>query len=167
MQERTLDAVFREAAASSRRWFYNKTGDADLAEELTAAAFLRLCIYYADKPGVDVDANLLHIINYGLLHNHLRTQRSRGRKKPLEELEPSTYVELDQLERSLFTQELNAHLASLPVRERTELTLWLLRGLTVREIAAIVGGDYTRVSRRISRALKRLEKEVLSEPIAV
>lgn len=166
VQERTLDAVFRESAATSRNWFFYKTGNHDLADELTAAAFERLCIYYSDKPEIDVDKNLLHIINYGLLWNHNRTLKHFVPYEN-EQGQQEQQGHFSSPEDHSFAQLLNDHLRSLPKRERAELTLWLLRGLTVREIASILGGDYTRVSRRIARELKRLEKEVLNESIAV
>lgn len=162
MHKHTLDEVFRKSATSSRNWFLYKTGDHDLADELTAAAFERLCIYYSDKPGIDVDKNLLHVINYGLLSNYNRTLKNFV---PLyEEERPKQFSSPEDND---FAKLLNNHLRSLPKRERAELTLWLMRGLTVREIASILGGDYTRVWRRITRELKRLEKEVLNESVTV
>jgi RNA polymerase sigma-70 factor (ECF subfamily) len=151
LYERYRNPVFRFA--------YRLLGSVELAEDVTHDCFLSLI----RRPG-NFDPSRGHLRTYlfsAARNLSLKYFRSSGREASLDELseEPPVPIREQPLRRLLneeLSQKVEEAVFSLPPLQREALVLFEYEGLTLSEIAEIVGTDVGAVKARLHRARERL-----------
>jgi RNA polymerase sigma-70 factor, ECF subfamily len=139
------------------QYAYRRTGDANLAQDITAATFekaMRSLHRYRYR-GISFAAWLYRIARNEILLN-LRKQRLLAFLNP--RLKSDADTEVQALDRSDATR-IRAAMQRLPDRDRDLLTLRFWEGLSSIEVAAVVGCSITTLYVRLHRALAKLRKE--------
>lgn len=97
---------------------------------------------------------------YKIAHNtFLDRKKAHQYHEELEEAErqpDSTFA----ADRTFDHQELYAAIATLPVKERTALLLFYLKGYSIKEIAQITGCHALAVRKQLSRGREQLKKRI-------
>ena len=155
LYERHRNAVFRFA--------YRMLGSVETAEDVTHDCFLSLI---RRPQGFAASRGGLRTYLYGVTRNlSLKYFRTAGRESALDDLsvEPAVPVRELPLRRVLdeeLTQKIKAAVTSLPPLQREALVLFEYEGLTLSEIAEIVGADVGAVKARLHRARERLRSSL-------
>lgn len=153
LYERHRNAVFRFA--------YRMSGSVENAEDLTHDCFLSLIKRMASfEPG---RASLRTYLLAATRNLWLKQLRTLGRESALDEFDENDFVAADKAplgrlldgEMSLKVAEA---VASLPPLQREALVLFEYEGLSLNEIAGMVGSDVGAVKARLYRARERLRK---------
>lgn len=153
LYERHRDAVFRFA--------YRISGSVENAEDLTHDCFLSLIKRMASfEPG---RASLRTYLLAATRNLWLKQLRTLGRESALDEFDENDFVAISKAplgrllddEMSLKVAEA---IASLPPLQREALVLFEYEGLSLNEIASMVGSDVGAVKARLHRARERLRK---------
>jgi RNA polymerase sigma-70 factor, ECF subfamily len=153
LYERHRNAVFRFA--------YRMSGTVENAEDLTHDCFLSLIKRVASfEPG---RASLRTYLLAATRNLWLKQLRTLGRESALDEFDENDFVAADKAplgrlldgEMSLKVAEA---VASLPPLQREALVLFEYEGISLNEIASLVGSDVGAVKARLYRARERLRK---------
>ena len=141
-----------EAAALvlyARRWF----GQAE-AEEVVQEAFMKLA-QQRTRPG-HVRGWLYTTVRHAAISRIRSSSRRRAREEKVSEDEPGCFERHpgDYLDAKTAQQALD----TLPANEKEIVTLRIWAGLTLKEIAGIVGGSVPTVFRQYRAALGRLRE---------
>jgi RNA polymerase sigma factor (sigma-70 family) len=160
MRDDEFDRLYEEHAQGLFGFLVYRTGDRQLAEDLTADAFER-----ALRGGRLFDRRRashktwLYAIALNLLKDHGRRQTAEGRA--LERVgtpaPPSDPVALDRVDQH---DELGRALATLSPEEREAIALRYGADLTLPEIATVTHEPLTTVEGRVYRALGKLREEL-------
>jgi RNA polymerase sigma-70 factor (ECF subfamily) len=142
------------------------THSTSYSEDLVQEAFLRIWkgadSWSAAKGTVK---SWLFKIAYNLTMDFLRKQALQN---SYQESLKSSVSEVHSLERSLLAAEqkkqLHQALFDLPERQRTALTLFLVNGLTGREVAAVLELTIEASDSLLARARRNLKKTIQQEP---
>jgi len=153
LYERHRQPVFRFA--------YRLLGSMEMAEDITHDCFLGLI----RKPAnFDPSRASLRTYLYGAARNLVMKQfRSAGRESALDDLLDDPLVpEREAPLRRVLDQELSAIVKEavfmLPPLQREALVLFEYEGLSLAEIAVVVGSDIGAVKARLHRALERVRR---------
>ncbi|HZE72452.1 MAG TPA: RNA polymerase sigma factor [Pyrinomonadaceae bacterium] len=153
LYERHRQPVFRFA--------YRLLGSMEMAEDITHDCFLGLI----RKPAnFDPSRASLRTYLYGAARNLVMKQfRSAGRESALDDLLDDPLVpEREAPLRRVLDQELSAIVKEavfmLPPLQREALVLFEYEGLSLAEIAVVVGSDIGAVKARLHRARERLRR---------
>jgi RNA polymerase sigma factor (sigma-70 family) len=136
-----------------------RTGDRALAEDLLADAFeraLRSRVKYDRRRGSE--KTWLYAIALNLLRDHAR--RAAAESRALERI--PVPGEVDAFAGVEARDELGRGLAALSGEEREAIALRFGAGLTVPEIAHVLGEALTTVEGRVYRALRKLREALAS-----
>ena len=144
-------------------FFLKRTGDRDLAEDLTQEVFLRVMRYWAsfDPARGERGAWL-----FGVAANAYKSYlagRGRIEDPGLEEgqlVDELRRSPADEVEASVTAREILVVVADLPEPERSVLSLHRLEGKTLEETAAITGLSRRTVSRKMAGALSVLKERL-------
>lgn len=156
LYEHHRDAIFRFA--------YRLLGSVELAEDVTHDCFLGLI----KRPrGFDPVKASLRTYLYAAARNlSMKHFRQRGQEITVEELpdEPGPTPATDEPLRRLLDEELatmvRAAIAGLVPLQREALVLFEYEGLSLAEIASVVGADVGTVKARLHRARQGLRKSL-------
>jgi RNA polymerase sigma-70 factor, ECF subfamily len=155
LYERHRSAIFRFA--------YRLLGAAELAEDVTHDCFLSLI----RKPGnFDPQRASLRTYLYAAARNlAMKYFRSQGRETAIDDLsEPPSVPRRESPLRRLLEEELitkvREAVADLPPLQREALVLFEYEGLSLSEIAGVVGTDVGAVKSRLHRARERLRNSL-------
>ncbi len=154
-EEKTYSAIFREYAKTLHNYLYYKTGNLDLAQDLTQEAFTKLwqncktVLFHTAKGYVFKTANNL-LINH---HNHQKVvfkfqtlpQKDRSHESP-------EYL----LEEKELKQRLEAAIAALPEKQRVVFLMSRIEKKTYKEIAELLSISKQAVEKRMYNALDAL-----------
>lgn len=141
------------------------TGNSDDAADLTQQVFLQALGAipgYRDR-GLPFSAWLFRIARNVAVSAHRRVRADLSLDAMEERLQPRSLEDVE--ERAIHNEELarlRALIAGLCPEERELITLRFMSGLTIEEIASVVGGSRSTVHRRLSHILQTL-KERYSE----
>lgn len=160
-------AAFRELYERHRqpifRFAYRLLGSVELAEDVTHDCFLGLI----KKPeNFDSSRASLRTYMYAAVRNlALKQFRSAGREEALDELSDAPLVpEREAPLRRMLDDELSAIVQeavhNLPPLQREALILFEYEGLSLNEIAGVVGSDVGAVKARLHRARERLRNSL-------
>jgi RNA polymerase sigma-70 factor (ECF subfamily) len=152
-----MSAHIQEHYDKVYRYCYFKVGNSTLAEDLTQEAFLK---YLAQDSYIECGKQLAYL--YTIARNLCAA--AFRKKQPQEltgEVPDTAAIELQELQelRIAIRQELNA----LPEQEQELLLLRYANGLSVGEIAAVLGISRFAVYRRTSTALSILKAVLRKE----
>lgn len=153
LYERHRDAVFRFA--------YRISGSVENAEDLTHDCFLSLIKRMASfEPG---RASLRTYLLAATRNLWLKQLRTLGRESALDEFDENDFVAISKAPLGrLLDDEMSLKVAeavaSLPPLQREALVLFEYEGLSLNEIASMVGSDVGAVKARLHRARERLRK---------
>lgn len=126
-------------------------GDADLAREVAAEAFVRALERWDRVEAMDSPAAWTYRVGVNLLRRRLRRVAFEGRLRPEDEAPaPPPAIE----------SELWDAVRALPVRQRTAVALRYLCDLPQGEIAAVMGVSAGTVSATLTAARRRLAAEL-------
>ena len=156
LYERHRNAVFRFA--------YRLLGSVEMAEDVTHDCFLSLI---RRPENFDPSRGRLRTYLYSAARNlSLKNFRNSGREASIDELseEPPVPVREQPLHRLLdeeLSQKVKEAMFSLPPLQREALVLFEYEGLTLSEIADIVGADVGAVKARLHRARQQLRTSLL------
>jgi RNA polymerase sigma-70 factor (ECF subfamily) len=149
--ERHRDAVFRFA--------YRISGTVETAEDITHDCFLSLI----NKPGnFDPKRGALRTYLFSAARNlWLKQLRKLGRESGLDDFGDEQFIDirkepLGQLLADELSLKVQNAVLSLPALQREALVLFEYEGLTLSEIAGMVGADVGAVKARLHRARERL-----------
>lgn len=153
--EKHRDSVFRFA--------YRLSGTIETAEDITHDCFLSLI----KSPG-NFDPNRASLRTYLLSATRnlwLKQLRKFGRESALDELDEDLYIAIDRGPlNGLLDEELSSMVSeavsSLPPLQREALVLFEYEGLSLSEIATMVGTDVGAVKARLHRARERLRSSL-------
>ena len=154
LYERHRLAIFRFA--------YRLVGSVEMAEDITHDCFLSLI----RKPGTFTQGRAsLRTYLYAAARNlAMKYFRSLGRETTIDDLSEPAAPRREGPLRKLLDEELVARVkeavADLPPLQREALVLFEYEGLTLNEIASIVGTDVGAVKSRLYRARERLRNSL-------
>ncbi len=153
LYERHRNAVFRFA--------YRLSGSVENAEDLTHDCFLSLIKRVTSfEPG---RASLRTYLLAATRNLWLKQLRTLGRESALDEFDENDFVAVSKaplgrlLDREMSLKVAEA-VASLPPLQREALVLFEYEGISLNEIASMVGSDVGAVKARLHRARERLRK---------
>jgi RNA polymerase sigma-70 factor (ECF subfamily) len=142
------------------RFAYRLLGSVELAEDVTHDCFIGLI----RKPGnFDPSRASLRTYLYGAARNqamkHFRNIRRESALDDLAEdpMVPTRQEPLHQMLDEELSETVRKAVASLPPLQREALVLFEFEGLTLSEIARVVGTDVGAVKARLHRARERLK----------
>jgi RNA polymerase sigma-70 factor (family 1) len=142
-----------------RNYLYYRSGDADLATDLSQEVFTRLWQKQMDLQAKHISA-LLYKMAGDLFVSHLR--KKRVRQKHLESLrfELDTQGPDSDLQYRELKKQYETALAALPDKQRTVFLMNRLDGLTYREIAESLGLSVKAIEKRMRNALGTLRQKL-------
>jgi RNA polymerase sigma-70 factor (ECF subfamily) len=151
LYERHREPIFRFA--------YRLLGSVDLAEDVTHDCFLSLI-----KKSENFDparANLRTYLFAAVRNQALKHFRKIGREEGLDNADlvsaPAREEPLRQLLDHELSEKVREAVANLPPLQREALVLFEFEGLTLNEVADVVGADVGAVKARLYRARERLK----------
>ena len=143
------------------RFAYRLSGSVENAEDLTHDCFLSLIKRVASfEPG---RASLRTYLLAATRNLWLKQLRTLGRESALDEFDENDFVAVSKaplgrlLDREMSLKVAEA-VASLPPLQREALVLFEYEGISLNEIASMVGSDIGAVKARLHRARERLRK---------
>ncbi len=155
--ELVFSQVFRDYAETLHNYLYYKTGDTDLAGDLTQEAFIRMWNHCRDVGYETVRGYVFRTAN-NLLLNHYEHQKVRLKfnhyqqaQNPQEGQDPEYLLEESELR-----QTLEAAISALPEKQRVAFLLSRMDRKTYHEIADMLGISRQAVEKRIYNALNTL-----------
>jgi len=153
LYERHRNAVFRFA--------YRLSGSVENAEDLTHDCFLSLI-----KRAASFETGRASLRTYLLAATRnlwLKQLRTLGRESALDEFDENDFVEvskepLGRLLDNEMSLKVAEAVASLPPLQREALVLFEYEGISLNEIASMVGSDVGAVKARLHRGRERLRR---------
>ena len=154
MDDSDFERLYTEEAAGLFSFLAYRTGDRGLAEDLLADAFER-ALRGKFNPRRGSAKTWLYSIALNALRDHLRKAEAEGRAYARVEVGVSSGDPFADFEAR---DEIMRGMAGLSAEEREAIALRFGAGLTVPEMAAVVGEPLTTVEGRVYRALRKLRE---------
>ena len=146
---------------------WRKIGDFHIAQEITQDTFLRAYERLRTLKNHDRFPGWIYVIA-----SHLCTEWHRKKKYPIQSLESTDLVEIEQVSHSQYIAEkrdtetaetqreiVQKLLSKLPESERTVMVLHYLGEMTYDTISKMLGVSQNTIKSRLNRARNRLKKE--------
>jgi RNA polymerase sigma-70 factor (ECF subfamily) len=149
-----FERLYTEEAAGLFSFLAYRTGDRALAEDLLADAFER-ALRGKFNPRRGSAKTWLYSIALNALRDHLRKAEAEGRAYARVQVGVSAGDPFADFEAR---DEILRGMAGLSAEEREAIALRFGAGLTVPEMAAVVGEPLTTVEGRVYRALRKLRE---------
>jgi len=147
--------VFNEYSKTLFNFLYYKCGDADLSEDLTQDAFMKL---WQNCKEVNLDTAKGYV--FTIAKNRLMNQFSHEKVKlKFTQRDHKVYTNESPafiLEQKELEQQLNRAISELPEKQRVAFLLSRIDKKTYKEIASILGISKQAVEKRIYNALDKL-----------
>jgi RNA polymerase sigma factor (sigma-70 family) len=153
LRDEDFERLYTDEAQGLFAFLTYRTGDRALAEDLLADAFERaLRGKYDGRRGSA--KTWLYSIALNVLRDHLRRAAAEGRAyaKVPEPVATDAFMGVE------VRDELARALEVLSAEEREAISLRFGAGLTVPEIAAVLGEPLTKIEGRVYRALRKLRE---------
>ena len=153
--EMTFKEVFDRYYESIRNFLYYKSGDKNLAEDLTQESFL---ILWKKRENIDPDKvkSYLYTIANNLFLNEVKHQKvvlKFQQQKPQHIVKQTPQFLMEEQE---FQHQLEKAIADLPEKNRIVFLMNRIEKLTYREIAERLGLSVKAVEKRMHKALLSL-----------
>jgi RNA polymerase sigma-70 factor (ECF subfamily) len=155
-----LAEIYDQYSAKIYSYIYHRTGDRELAEDLTADVFLRALEAIQNKKGWTSSLQgWLYRIAHNLVVDHFRRQSKREGPPLNERIAASDDRSLQIAERILAGEKLRAALQHLTEDQQQVIILKFVEDLSNREVAEIIGkteGAVKALQHRGLAALRRI-----------
>lgn len=154
-----FDDVYRANQRPIHAYFYGRTGDAPLAEDLTQEVFARAWMQSTDLALLDADEqrNWLFAVAKNLFVSELRRKRVRSRRAFAAWLDLGVSENTaERWEVSDLARRVDRLIGQLPQDERTALVMQVVGGLTSQQIGAVLERPAGTVRSLISSARREL-----------
>ena len=161
-----FDDVYRAHQRPVHAYFYGRTGDAPLAEDLTQEVFARAWTQFNDLALLDADAqrNWLFAVAKNLFVSELRRKRVRTRRTFAAWLDLGVSESAaERWEASDLLAQLDRLIGQLPQDQRTALVMQVVGGLTSQQIGAVLERPAGTVRSLISNARRELARRLTED----
>lgn len=158
-----FDDVYRFHQRPIHAYFYGRTGDAPLAEDLTQEVFARAWTQFNDLALLDSDQqrNWLFAVAKNLFVSELRRKRVRTRRTFAAWLDLGVSESAaERWEASDLLAQLDRLIGQLPQDQRTALVMQVVGGLTSQQIGAVLERPAGTVRSLISSARRELARRL-------
>lgn len=158
-----FDDVYRTHQRPIHAYFYGRTGDAPLAEDLTQEVFARAWTQFTDLALLDADEqrNWLFAVARNLFVSELRRKRIRARRTFAAWLDPGVSESAaERWEASELLGQLDRLIGQLPEDQRTVLVMQVVGGLTSQQIGDVLDRPAGTVRSLISSARRELARRL-------
>ncbi|HSH18485.1 MAG TPA: sigma-70 family RNA polymerase sigma factor [Candidatus Saccharimonadales bacterium] len=162
MYDAHVDKVFK--------FFYIKSFDKALAEDLTSQTFMALCEIMSDPDyAIQDHKKFLYGImrNQWLMHLRHKYQRPELALEGIEDFEDYVDEEIEDYAGLTVKQRAEVYINQLPDKQRAVVSRRLLEETSIRDIAADIGKDTNYVKTTYKRGLKRMKELVQAAEPAV
>ena len=167
---RTLAKRFDDVYLAHQRpvhaYFYGRTGDAPLAEDLTQEVFARAWMQFTDLVLLDAEEqrNWLFAVAKNLFASELRRKRVRSRKVFAGWLDLGVSESAaERWEVSDLLGRIDRLIGQLPQDQRTALVMQVVGGLTSQQIGAVLDRPAGTVRSLISSARRQLARKLTQD----
>lgn len=165
-QERILIDIYNKYFIKLYRYFFYKTLDKALSEDLTSDTFLRFADCVSGEAKIDDYVKFLYGIANNVFMEALRKKYSAQFITGIEwdvmseELVDDFIEDADKVDNAQNSREELAkkYIKLLPVKQRKILTLRLIERLSLKEICEKIGKDMNYVKTTQKRAIKSLKE---------
>ena len=152
-----------------RGWFARVLADQAAVDDLAQEVFVRLCARLAKGEALLNPWNFIKVMAKNVFMEHLRTQKRRKGLLPLDDLTASD--RFPQPEEICAREEISAAIPRLLVHlaeaDRYIMAGKYTMGMTVRELAEVLGTSASTVVERHNRALSQLRRLAVSHGISL
>ena len=161
-----FEVIFDDYGKDILRYAGFKTSDPAVAEDIAAATFLK---YWEKASAGDAITNpraFLYMVAHGLVVDHYRAS-SRHQSTPLEEDAELTTsegdIDVEGLDSKKAYEDILSKLETLKPEYHHVILLHYVEGLTITEVAGILGETENNVRVRLHRGLTKLRKQFAYE----
>jgi RNA polymerase sigma-70 factor, ECF subfamily len=156
-----FDRIYEYFADPLYRYFFYRSGDQHVAEELVSEVFLRMVeaiksFRLPDRSEARVFSGWVFRIAYTRLVDHYRQQKRQTVE--LDESIPAAHTADDIVSRSLEHEELRAAILRLTPEQQQVVVLRFIERLSTEEVATITGQTIGAVKAMQHRALNAMAK---------
>jgi RNA polymerase sigma factor (sigma-70 family) len=153
LDDDAFERLYAEEASGLFSFLAYRTGDRGLAEDLLADAFER-ALRGRFNPRKGSAKTWLYAIALNVLRDHIRRAAAEARayERVDEGAARDPFADIEARD------ELTRGLAGLSAEEREAIALRFGAGLTVPEMAAVLGEPLTKIEGRVYRALRKLRE---------
>lgn len=144
-----------------RSYLYYRCGDVHISTDLAQDTFMRIWEKNMEL-NPEKDVALLYKIAGDLFISHYRRERLRDRLPKEIRFEQGTSTPEEELQLKELQDTYEKVLAELPENQRVTFLMSRVEGLTYREIAERLSLSVKAVEKRVSGALARLRKEIMT-----
>lgn len=152
-----MERLYRELRTDIQGYFLNRTGNSDVAEDLTQETFMKAFRSLQGGTSIDNPAGYLYRTAANVLIDFYRTRRIW---EELPEIADDSLGENGPTARAEIAGWLERFIGYLPDPYRTTLLLSDIQGLAYREIADRSGVTVAAVKTRVRRGRKLLHREL-------
>lgn len=162
MDSTEFERLFDAHAQNLFAFLVYRTGDRALAEDVLSDTFERA---FRSRGRYRSDLGSQTNWLYSIALNRLRDlhRRSESEAKALSSLEPADGIVESFEDRVLASDELQEALRELPEAEREAIALRFGAGLTVPEVARVLGEPLPKIEGRVYRGLNKMRERLLRE----
>jgi len=156
--KRAFDQLVRQYQSPMRRFFLSQTlGDEMLSDDLAQDTFLKAYTHISQYRGTSSLLTWLTRIAYNVWYDHCRKEKGMAKSERLDSAEgmAAANAQLSALNSQLKT-DLYAALAQLKEEERTCITLQLVDGYAIDEIADIMKMPMNTVKSHLKRGKDKM-----------
>jgi len=156
---RAFDELVRRYQSPIRRFFLHQTlGDSQLSDDLAQDTFLKAYTHISMFHGLASFQTWLMRIAYNVYYDHCRTENGKRRTESydLSQAVQGNHTSPFSTPNSEFKMDIYAALALLKPDERTCITLQLIDGYDIRQIAAITQMKEGTVKSHLSRGKEKM-----------
>lgn len=161
MNKEQFKSLFDRYFDDIRRYLYYRSGDEALSTDLAQDTFMRIW----EKEMVlmpDSDTGLLYKIAGDLFVSHTRREKLRKEAPDRIRFEPGSQTPEEELEFRELQEKYEKALVKLPENQRIVFLMSRMEELTYPEIAARLSLSVKAVEKRMTGALARLRKEIIT-----
>ncbi len=154
-EEAVFQSLFFEYAARIRNFLFYKSGNLELAEDLTQEAFLRLW-KNCNKVSYQKARSFLFTVANNLFLDDVKHQKVVQQFKLLPKMEKKEATPEQLLEQKELQEKLEQALLQLPENHRLVFLLSRVEKMTYKEIAVLLDISVKAVEKRMHKALTNL-----------
>lgn len=161
-KKESLIKLYRENVRNVYRFFYKRTFNKEVSEDLTSSVFIKFTeIYSTQDNEIDEPRRYLYGIVKNTFMDHLRERYKGNSISITEEMIESFLTETEENTRDYaYSLELRLKqlLPSVPEKQREILTMRFIDKMSLKEICKVLGKDMNHVKTTQRRGLRKLQE---------